>query len=92
MNNDKLTAEVTQELDQLRRVAEHAAELAKVPPEDRRPWHAAAAAKYAADLVSGLENLCKRRYRSATCPSPKARIPTPAFSKTSSLPPDWAPD
>lgn len=71
MNSDKLTAEVTQELNQLRRVAEHAAELAKVPAEDRFPWHAAAAAKYIADLVSGLEILCKRRYRSSNLPVPE---------------------
>ena len=71
MNSDKLTAEVTQELDQLRRVAELAAELAKVPTEDRHPWHAAAAAKYIADLANGLENLCKRRYRSANLPVPE---------------------
>ena len=71
MNSDKLTAEVTQELDQLRRVAKHAAELAQVPAVDRRPWHAAAAAKYIADLVNGLENLCKRRYRSANLPVPE---------------------
>ena len=70
MNSDKLAAEVTQELDQLRLVAEHAAELALVPEKDRRAWHAAAAAKYIADLVSGNENLCKRRYRAADLPIP----------------------
>ena len=71
MNKDKLAAEVTQELDQLRVVAQHAAELALVPESERRPWHAAAGAKYAADLVSGLENLCKRRYRAANLPIPE---------------------
>jgi hypothetical protein len=71
MNKDKLAAEVTQELDQLRMVAQHAAELAQVPASERRPWHAAAGAKYAADLVSGLENLCKRRYRAMNLPMPE---------------------
>lgn len=51
MNRDKLAAEVTQELDQLCLVAQHATELARVPVSERRPWHAAAGAKYAADLV-----------------------------------------
>ena len=37
MNKDKLAAEVTQELDQLRVVAQHAAELAQVPASERRP-------------------------------------------------------
>jgi hypothetical protein len=70
MNSDQLTAEMTQELDQLRLVAEHATELALVLANERRPWHAAAAAKYAADLISGNENLCKRRYRAANLPIP----------------------
>ena len=70
MNSDKLTAEITQELDQMRRVAEHAAALAQVPAIERRPWHAAAAAKYVADLISGNENLCKRRYRAMNLPVP----------------------
>ena len=71
MNKAKLAAEVTQELDQLRLVAEHAAELGRVPANERRPWHAAAAAKYAADLAGGLENLCKRRCRAAGLPIPE---------------------
>jgi len=71
MNKDKLTAEVTQELDQLHLGAQHAAELARVPESQRRPWHAAAGAKYAADLVSGLENLCKRHYRAMNLPIPE---------------------
>jgi len=71
MNKAKLTAEVTQELDQLRLVAEHAAELGRVPANERCPWHAAAAAKYAADLAGGLENLCKRRCRAAGLPIPE---------------------
>jgi uncharacterized protein YutE (UPF0331/DUF86 family) len=63
MNKDKLTAEIGHELRQLSLLAEHAGELSQVPERERRPWHAAAAAKYAADLANGLENLCKRRYR-----------------------------
>lgn len=71
MNKAKLAAEVMHELDQLRLVAQHAAELACVPESERRPWHAAAGAKYTADLVSGLENLCKRRYRALNLPIPE---------------------
>ena len=70
MNKDKLAAEVTHELNQLHRVAEQAEELSRVPESDRRPWHAAAAAKYVTDLVNGLENLCKRRYRAVNIPMP----------------------
>lgn len=71
MNKDKLAAELMQELEQLRVVAQHAAELAQVLAGERRPWHAAAGAKYAADLVNGLENLCKRRYRAMSLPIPE---------------------
>ena len=71
MNKDKLAAEVTQELQQLALVAQHAAELARVPETERHPWHAAAGSKYVADLFNGLENLCRRRYRASDLPIPE---------------------
>jgi hypothetical protein len=61
MNKDKLRAEVAYELDQLEQVADLATRLAALPAVDRRPWDAAAAAKYVYDLVLGLESLCRRR-------------------------------
>lgn len=63
MKKDDLVREIRYELDQLKQMAEKAGALAQVPDQDRRPWDAAAAAKYATDLFLGLENLCKRRYR-----------------------------
>ena len=70
MPKDKLVREIRYELDQLQRVANVAAELASVPPPERRAWDAAAAAKYVTDLSLGLENLCKRRcrYLGIACP------------------------
>jgi hypothetical protein len=59
----KLKREVEFELEQLRRIAKLAEALAAVPSEERRPWDAAAAAKYVSDLFLGFENLCRRRYR-----------------------------
>ena len=70
MSSDKLAREVRFELDQLRRMAASAAELAAVPAAERRAWDAAAGAKFVADLTIGLENLCKRRYRHLGLPSP----------------------
>ena len=58
----RLAEEVGYELEQLRRLADGARELSAVPESERRPWDAAAAAKYVSDLCAGLENLCKRRY------------------------------
>jgi len=60
---NRLAREIRYELDQLQRMAAVATDLSRIPPEDRRPWDAAAAAKYVADLFLGLENLCKCRYR-----------------------------
>ena len=59
----RLVREIAYELDQLQRVAQTAAELSALSEQERRPWDAAAAAKYVADLYLGFENLCKRRYR-----------------------------
>jgi hypothetical protein len=70
MNRDRLREEVRFELDQLRRVAEVARELADVPEAERRPWDAAAAAKYIFDLAMSLENLCKRRHAAFGQPHP----------------------
>jgi len=61
MNKDKLAEEVRLQLAQLRQVAGVAADLANLPVGQRRPWDAAAAAKYISDLTLGVENLCKRR-------------------------------
>jgi uncharacterized protein YutE (UPF0331/DUF86 family) len=57
----RLAEEVNYELEQLQRLADSARELTAVPESERRPWDAAAAAKYVSDLCAGLENLCKRR-------------------------------
>jgi len=57
-----LVEEVRHELQQLKQVADIAGRLAALPEAERRPWDSAAAAKFVADLVIGLENLCKRRY------------------------------
>jgi hypothetical protein len=75
----KLVGEVRLELKQLQRLASSAGELARVSESDRRPWDAAAAAKYISDLSAGLENLCKRRYvflsiKSPAGPDSHARI------------------
>jgi hypothetical protein len=70
MNKDRLRDEVRFEIAQLRRVAEVARELADVPVAERRPWDAAAAAKYVFDLAMSLENLCKRRNAAFGRPHP----------------------
>lgn len=45
---EKLEREVRYELGQLAKVGEMAQQLIAIAPEDRRPWDAAAAAKYIA--------------------------------------------
>lgn len=62
MRKSELADQIACELGQLREVGRVAAQLAAVPPEERRPWDSAAAAKYIADFVLGIENLCKRRH------------------------------
>lgn len=71
MNKDRLQEEIRYEIDQLRRVAQVARELAAVPESERRPWDAAAAAKYVFDLAMSLENLCKRRDAALGLPQPE---------------------
>ena len=71
MTKQQLAREIQYELDQLRRCAQTASQLAAVPPHQRRPWDAAAAAKYVADLFTGLENPCKRRCRYLAQPIPE---------------------
>ncbi|MBI4560184.1 MAG: hypothetical protein HY706_21540 [Candidatus Hydrogenedentes bacterium] len=61
MSKRALIEEIRWELSQLRRLATVAAELAALPEAQRDPWDTAAAAKYAADVFNGLENLWKRR-------------------------------
>lgn len=62
MDKERLALELGCEFDHLRTLAEQAEALAGVPEVERRPWDAAAAAKYVSDLWLGFENLCKRRY------------------------------
>jgi hypothetical protein len=62
MKKERLAREIQYELGQLAQLASVVSELLAVPASDRKPWHAAAGAKYVADLFMGLENLCKRRY------------------------------
>ena len=57
----ELAEEIRYELEQLRLLAAAAKELAAAAEQERRPWDAAAAAKYISDLCAGLENLWKRR-------------------------------
>ena len=71
MTKQQLAREIQYELDQLRRCAHTASQLAAIPPHQRKPWDAAAAAKYIADLFTGLENLCKRRCRYLDQPVPQ---------------------
>jgi hypothetical protein len=68
----RLSREIECELAQLARVADMAGRLAAVPESERRPWDAAAASKYVADLFLGFENLCKRRYRYLNLPAPSS--------------------
>lgn len=63
MNKQTIIEQVHWELDQLKILGNLARELYAVPANERRPWDAAAAAKYIADMFRGLENLCKRKSR-----------------------------
>jgi hypothetical protein len=60
MRQPELTEEIAFELRQLERLAGLARAMLAVPPAERRPWDAMAAAKCVADLFRGLENLWKR--------------------------------
>lgn len=64
MDSQRLRLEVEYELDQLAQLRQAAEELIQTVNRSSNPatWHAAAGAKYVADLWLGLENLCKRRY------------------------------
>lgn len=61
MDKDRLTTEIRFELEQLRRLAIAVNQLLASIKGEPLPWHAAAGAKYVADLWMGIENLCKRR-------------------------------
>ncbi|NCC62209.1 MAG: hypothetical protein EOM12_15015 [Verrucomicrobiae bacterium] len=61
MDKERLSLEIRFELDQLRRLSEIVVEFQEALGDSRLPWHAAAGAKYVADLWNGIENLCKRR-------------------------------
>lgn len=71
MTRAELTAAIEHELTSLTRVAEMVVELLAAAGQDPRPWHAAAGAKYVADLFMGLENLCGRRYAFLELPRPR---------------------
>ncbi len=71
MNKDKLAEEIRFELNQLHGNVEIARQLAAIPEAGRRPWDAAAAAKYISDVIAGLENLCKRRNAALNRKSPE---------------------
>ena len=75
MDRDRLAVEIRFEIDQLRRLAITVNELLKSVKGRPLPWHAAAGAKYVADLWMGFENLCKRR-----CVSLGLQIPSGADS------------
>jgi len=62
MKRADLAGAVALELTRLQRVSEVVTPLLAAAREDFKPWHAAAGAKYVADLSTGLENLCRRRY------------------------------
>ena len=61
MDKNRLTVEIRFEVDQLHRLAIAVNELLESINGRPLPWHAAAGAKYVADLWMGIENLCKRR-------------------------------
>ncbi|MFA5044265.1 MAG: hypothetical protein WC381_06575 [Kiritimatiellia bacterium] len=61
MDRDRLAAEIRFEVDQLRRLAIAVNEFLESIKGSPLPWHAAAGAKYVADLWMGIENLWKRR-------------------------------
>jgi hypothetical protein len=62
MDKNRLAIEIQFEIEQLRRLAAATKELLGFINSNPLPWHAAAGAKYVADLWMGIENLCKRRY------------------------------
>ena len=61
MDKNRLAAEIQFEIDQLRQLAITVKGLQESINGCPLPWHAAAGAKYVADLWMGIENLCKRR-------------------------------
>jgi len=61
MDKDRLATEIQFELEQLRRLATAVNQLLISIKGEPLPWHAAAGAKYVADIWMGIENLCKRR-------------------------------
>jgi len=61
MDKSRLAIEIRFEIDQLRQLAITVNELLRSIKGSPLPWHAAAGAKYVADLWMGIENLCKRR-------------------------------
>jgi hypothetical protein len=66
-----LDQDIRFELVQLERLAKVSQDLIAVPPEARRPWDSAAAAKYIADFYAGFENLCKQRMGALGIPFPE---------------------
>ena len=70
MDKNRLATEIRFEIDQLRRLAVAVNELQKSIDGKPQPWHAAAGAKYIADLWMGIENLCKRRCVYLGLPAP----------------------
>ncbi|HOC70685.1 MAG TPA: hypothetical protein PKO23_17905 [Candidatus Hydrogenedentes bacterium] len=71
MNKQTILEQVRWELGCLERLEYLARELYAVPEAARRPWDAAAAAKYISDMFRGLENLCKRKSRYLSEPFPE---------------------
>jgi hypothetical protein len=61
MDRNRFATEIRFEIDQLLRLAITVNDLLEVIKGQPLPWHAAAGAKYVADLWLGFENLCKRR-------------------------------
>jgi len=61
MDKERLALEIRFELEQLSRLADLVGEFQERIADDILPWHAAAGAKYVADLWNGIENICKRR-------------------------------
>ena len=70
MNRNILEQEIAFHLRQLGGTAEAAEQLYRETRANPRPWHAAAEAKYIADVMLGLENLWRRRCRHLNRPLP----------------------
>jgi hypothetical protein len=68
MKRADLAGAIALELTRLQRVSEVVTPLLAAAREDFKPWHAAAGAKYVADLSTGLESLCRRRYACLAAP------------------------